>query len=274
VQIINMAALGSSEILDIAAAHGITGGKELVSFVLGYTQGASNNKSKLENCTLSYFPLPGRGEPTRLALIIGGITFKEDNFGFPEFGKRKAAGDFVFGTVPELTLKDGTKICQTRSIQRLVAKHTGLYPKDSVAAAHVDAVMDICEDFISFIINSAKGIDLKTESEKFIAARLECATTGKLGQGLANLEKFLLKTGTEGFAVGDKATIADVVLFGGLTFLGSGFFDGIPADYTNKFPRITSIRKKMANHKAIAAYYDSKKTKNKFDDLYIAARDL
>ena len=41
-----------------------------------------------------------------------------------------------------------------------------------------------------------------------------------------------------------------------------------------RFPRITSIRKKVANHKAVAAYYDSKQTKSKFDDLFIAARDL
>ena len=59
--------------------------------------------------------------------------------------------------------------------------------------------------------------------------------SGKLGQGLENLEKFLLKTGTEGFAVGDKITIADVHLYASLTFLGSGFFDGIPADYTKRY---------------------------------------
>ena len=78
----------------------------------------------------------------------------------------------------------GTTICQTRSMQRLVAKYTGLYPKDPVAAAHVDAVMDILEDFISFVKNSAHGIDSKTEPEKFEAARTECATTGASLPGL------------------------------------------------------------------------------------------
>ena len=59
-------------------------------------------------------------------------------------------------------------------------------------------------------------------------------TLGKLAKGLVNLEKFLLKTGTEGFAVGDKPTIADVNIFAGVTFMGSGFFDGIPADIADK----------------------------------------
>ena len=64
-------------------------------------------QSRLENCTLSYFPMPGRGEHIRLALEIAGVKFNEDNFGFAEFRKKQAAGDFVFGTVPELTLADG-----------------------------------------------------------------------------------------------------------------------------------------------------------------------
>ena len=51
--------------------------------------------------------MPGRGETTRIALAIGGIKFKEDIISFPEFRKRQAAGDFVFGTVPELILADG-----------------------------------------------------------------------------------------------------------------------------------------------------------------------
>lgn len=263
----------TSAIFTAAAANGITEGKALVAFVLGYTQGVKNNKSRLENCTLSYFPMPGRGEHIRLALEIAGVKFNEDNFGFAEFRKKKAAGDFVFGTVPELTLADGTKICQTRAIERFVAKHAGLYPQDPVAAAHTDAVLDISEDFITFITKSAQGIDIKTQFDEFCAKRKECATTGKLAQGLENLEKFLLKTGTEGFAVGDKITIADVHLYASLTFLGSGFFDGIPADYTKRFPRITSIIKQTANHKVVAAYYDSKQKKSKHDEMYIAARE-
>ena len=51
--------------------------------------------------------MPGRGEHIRLALEIVDVKFNEDNFGFPEFRKKQAAGDFVFGTVPELTLADG-----------------------------------------------------------------------------------------------------------------------------------------------------------------------
>ena len=78
-----------------------------------------------------------------------------------------------------VTIVSGTKICQTRAIERFVAKHAGLYPQDPVAAAHTDAVLDISEDFITFITKSAQGIDIKTQFDEFCAKRKECATTGR-----------------------------------------------------------------------------------------------
>ena len=96
---------------------------------------------------------------------------------------------------------------------------------------------------------------------------------GALAQGLERLEKFLHTTGTVGYAVGNTHTIACIHLLAHITFIGSGFWDGISID-SDKFPRITSIRKNIASHESIKAYYDRKGEKNKYDELYIAARDL
>ena len=97
---------------------------------------------------------------------------------------------------------------------------------------------------------------------------------GALAQGLENLEKFLHKTGTVGYAVGNTHTIADISLLAQITFMGSGFFDGIAGNFADGFTRINSIRQKIANHRSIKAYYDKKSNKNKFDDMYIAAREF
>ena len=97
--------------------------------------------------------------------------------------------------------------------------------------------------------------------------------SGKLAQAVEKLEKFVTATGTEGFAVGNKLSQADVYLFHVISFLGSGFYDGIPSDFADKFARIKSIRKNVGSNKAVVAYYDGKKA-SKFDKLYIAARDL
>ena len=76
----------------------------------------------------------------------------------------------------------GTKIAQSRAIQRFVAKYSGLYPDDPVAAAHVDAVLDAIGDFWKAVMTSTAGVD-KTSPE-FLEKRKECAATGD--QGLTN----------------------------------------------------------------------------------------
>jgi len=267
-----MASVNHLEAFAAASAHGITEGAQLVAFAYGYEMGINRNKAKLENCSITYFDIAGRGEPSRIALALSGVKFNDDRLSFKDFGAKKAAGVFPFGSVPVLTLADGSKICQSRAIARFIAKQAGLYPQNCVAAAHVDAVVDACEDLGETIMKSTRGIDNK--SPEFLAKRKEVATTGKLAQSIEKLEKFVLNTGTEGFAVGNQLSLADVYLFHVISWIGSGFYDGIPADFADKFARIKSIRKNVGSNKTVAAYYDGKTTKNKFDTLYIAARDL
>jgi len=233
---------------------------------------AANSKAQLANCTLTYFDVAGRGEPSRIAMALSGVKFNDDRLAFPEFGKQKAAGVFPFGSVPVLTLADGTKICQSRAMARFIAKQTGLYPQNLVAAAHVDAVVDACCDLGDLVMKSTQGIDKK--SPEYLAKRAEVATTGKLAQALEKIEKFIQNTGTEGFAVGKQVSLADVYLFHVVSWIGSGFYDGVPSTFADKFVRIKSIRKNLGSNKALMAYYDGKPAANKFDKQYIAARDL
>ena len=81
-----------------------------------------------------------------------------------------------------LALVAGVQIAQSRSIERFVAKYSGLYPDDPVAAAHVDAVLDAIGDFWKAVMTSTAGVD-KTSPE-FLEKRKECAATGD--QGLTN----------------------------------------------------------------------------------------
>ena len=151
---------------------------------------------------------------------------------------------------------------------------------DPVDAAHVDAVLDHVEDLSLYVMKSTQGVD--KNSPEFLEKRQECAATGTQGlansrlwdcvrvcvfsllhkisktqirnpntrhqsgalaQGLEKLEKFLNKFGMEGYAVGTKITIADIHVLALLTFMGSGFWDGIPADFSNSFARITIVRR-------------------------------
>ena len=75
-----------------------------------------------------------------------------------------------------LALVAGTQIAQSRAIERFVAKYSGLYPDDPVAAAHVDAVLDAVGDFWKAAIGSTAGVD--KNSPEFLEKRQECAATG------------------------------------------------------------------------------------------------
>ena len=80
------------------------------------------------------------------------------------------------------------------------------------------------------------GIGGKTWSTGALACRHLAAHADRYAALAPKRQLRILELGAgTGFAVGDKITIADVHLYASLTFLGSGFFDGIPADYTKRY---------------------------------------
>ena len=97
---------------------------------------------------------------------------------------------------------------------------------------------------------------------------------GALSQDLQNLEIFLRTVGSVGYAVGHMHTLADVHILAHITFFGSGFWIGIPANYADGYTRIKSICQTMANHESIKEYYDKKAVKSRFDQIYIAQREF
>ena len=91
----------------------------------------------------------------------------------------KQTENWVLVFISYLALLTGTKIAQSRAIERYVAKSIGLYPDNPVTAAHVDAVMDAVGDFWKAVMTSTAGVD-KTSPE-FLEKRKECATSGTRG---------------------------------------------------------------------------------------------
>lgn len=51
---------------------------------------------------LTYFDLPGRAEPTRLAFAIAGVEFEDRRLSFEEFGALKAQPNTKFQHLPVL----------------------------------------------------------------------------------------------------------------------------------------------------------------------------
>jgi glutathione S-transferase len=205
----------------------------------------------LQGCKLTYFPIPGRAETIRLALTIGGIAFTDERINFKDWSTLKPSTPW--GSLPVLTLSNGQAIAQQRAILRMIGKEVDLYPQDGVQAAFVDCLMDACEDIGTKTNSLGQGLP-KEEKE---AARAKAVAKGGAVYDLVDkLEKFVGENGTDGYAVGDQLTIADLAIFANFGTLVSGLYDGVPLDAVDSdFPKTLAIRKKVRSHAAIEAWY-------------------
>jgi prostaglandin-H2 D-isomerase / glutathione transferase len=217
---------------------------------------------------LTYFGLPGRGEASRLAFIVGGVDFEDERLGFPEWGGFKSSTPF--GSLPILTLNTGDVITQQRSILRFIGKHVDLYPTDPLQAVRVDEVLDFCDDLAVKINNAGQG---KDGDEKLEARANECNADGTVGKYLQYIDNFISKYGgNSGYCVGTTLTIADLIVFSMTGFATSGFYDGIPKTVLEAYPNIQAVRKTVSNHEAIKAYYLGRKD-NASEDFLNNQRD-
>jgi len=93
---------------------------------------------------LYYFDIAGRGESIRLLSAYAGLEMEDFRYTEPnQFIDMKENGSLPFEQVPMLEIDDGKhRIPQTNAILRYLAKLGGLYPKDPILAAKVDAAVD------------------------------------------------------------------------------------------------------------------------------------
>jgi len=205
----------------------------------------------VEDCKFTYFGLAGRGEATRLALSIGNVKFTDERIKFPEWKELKP--NTPWGSLPILTLSDGTVIAQQRAILRFVGKKTGLYPTDDVAAALVDGIMDAVEDIGALVMSAGKGLE---QTEKEAARKAAAAEGGGVYAKLSKIDNMIAANGKDGVIVGDVLTIADLFVHCNCNHLVSGMFDGIPADAIDEFANITALRKMVRSNPAVCKWYD------------------
>ena len=196
---------------------------------------------------LSYFDMHGgRAEPARLALAIGGITFEDHRFAFPEFAELRKTTPF--GQVPVLHV-DGTQVTQCDAILRYVGKLAGLYPTDPLQALLCDEVMYVVEE-----AGVKMGPTFRMTGDEQKAARL-ALVNGSMPQYLGWLQSQLLAHGGEYFADG-RLTVADLKVFVDVRGLNSGRLDHVPTDLVEKAaPALNAHMQRIAQLPAVVAYY-------------------
>lgn len=162
---------------------------------------------------LQYFNGRGAAEIIRYLFAAAGQPYEDHrynisfpNFEKPEFDADCAAGEFRVNMdrLPILTY-NGTKVGQSKTIERFLAKKFGLLGSNDVEAAQIDAITEHVRD-IKQKYNDAKanksGDELNAVRTAFVSDELP-----------KWLDKLEFSLGTHGFAVGSKLSLADLTLF-------------------------------------------------------------
>jgi glutathione S-transferase len=145
------------------------------------------------------------------------------------------------GQMPLLEIEEagGDKLAvpQSLAILRYLGKLGGLYPSDPFEAIQVDTMIDTITEMSLPIEMTVQGSvkwmigDEPWTKEQVLEIRKRISTDAKNGLPfkLSFFEKKLDSNGT-GWLVGDKVTIADLLLHRIATWLSSGMLDGFSTD--------------------------------------------
>eukprot|EP00047_Mylnosiga_fluctuans_P003419 m.229020 g.229020 ORF g.229020 m.229020 type:complete len:216 (+) comp11838_c0_seq1:51-698(+) len=201
---------------------------------------------------LTYFDIRGLAETARYLLKIGGVAFEDvrlsltrnadGSFSRPEFDAAKAAGQFPFGQVPILEV-DGVKICQSKAIERFLARHVGLLNGTEVEVAVIESA---CEEILDLALAYRKAAYAPEAEREALKAAFYSTELPKFA-GL--LENF---AGAE-YLVGGKLSLADVHLYAFLERLGFENAAALTATL-DAHPKLKASFNKVAQHPAIVEW--------------------
>jgi glutathione S-transferase len=218
---------------------------------------------------LTYWPIAGFAEASRVCLVLGGVEFEDNRVsgdqlkeirekggGFADFGRNvpilEVGGKPATDDKPEIP---GKFLSQSFAVETYCAKLAGLYPEDTWTASLVDEVsMLLFDDFRGKI---APTIFISDAKEK-MAKRKEVA--GKLPEILDRLEGYLAAS-KSGYVVGDSMTVADVRTYVMMNWIASGILDGIPADLITKREKIVTFMEMMSASPKLKAWNAEKNPK-------------
>uniref|UniRef100_A0A7S3R840 GST C-terminal domain-containing protein n=1 Tax=Dunaliella tertiolecta TaxID=3047 RepID=A0A7S3R840_DUNTE len=117
-------------------------------------------------------------------------------------------------------------------------------------AAKVDETAAFMGEWLDIFIPS---FFIKDENEK-IAARKQVVEE-KLKPKIEKLSALIEQAGPSNFLCGPKITYADVQVFVQLSFMVSGFFQGVPSDLYASYPAVRAFHARIASLPEVAEAY-------------------
>ena len=187
---------------------------------------------------LTYFDLPGLGEPIRFTLAMCGVEFEDHRFSSrDEFMAMKPS--LKFGQVPCLTVPgEAPELYQSASIMRFVARAYDtsgtLYPTSLADAALCDALLDQVKDLTQgwgvLKYRERFGFPVERCSDEIMASCKEYYLADTLPRHLGFFERALSASPTAWLCGGSSPTIADLMVACVIynTFVKSGELKKVP----------------------------------------------
>jgi glutathione S-transferase len=170
-----------------------------------------------------------------------------------------------WGQMAVLRLPDGSEMTQSKPMVRFLARTSktpegkALYPDDPKAAFQVDELMEAIDDVRNKVVPT---FSISDQAEKEAARAALFIEGGAIFDGLKKMEENV--TNDDGYFVGGKLTLADVLLFIMVNQFRAGFLDGCPkAGWLEKLPKLEKIVNTVTNTPSVKAYYSEKAASNK-----------
>ena len=138
---------------------------------------------------LLYFPVPGRGEASRVALSLSELEWEDVEVNGEVFNQMRNDGDLPWDMLPVLQTPHGT-LAESSAILRYVGGFAGLIPTDSYQAAKADEFMDGMGP-LARALDTTFGI---SDFDERVAKRKAIFEVG--GQGAKNLQFLEEKVGS------------------------------------------------------------------------------
>jgi len=203
----------------------------------------------MAGCKLTYFDLGGRAFAARVALFkaFGKDGWTDERINGEAFGKGKKEGAYPLGSVPVLTLKDGTVVAQSTAIAKWAAQQGGLYPQDATEGLFADEVIATLEEISSKCPQDPDADKKKQKREEFAAEWMKVACTMLEKRYTAVDSKFL-------FA---EMSLPDLMMYGFIKGLLDGFFDYIPGSYIDDFPKLKAAYEAVKESDLMKSYLEN-----------------
>jgi glutathione S-transferase len=199
----------------------------------------TNSKLKL-----SYFDGKGRVEAARLILVAAGGKFEDVRFSREDAPKYLALTPF--GKTPTLEV-DGEIFAESLAIKTYLAREFGFYGQTNLESLRIDQVTNLVEEF-GQICGRAMFIGDEAQIKEAVA-KVKAEDVPKY---LGHLERLLKQNGT-GYFVGNRLTLADIVVLD----VATGFSENI-VDINDSFPLLKKNVETVKAHNKIGPYLASR----------------